>query len=208
VAECAAAIIAANRTPDLCPINVFPMLSNKLVVGEHLPAPADIIVSEILDCGLLGEGMLTATAHALKFLAHPQAVIIPAFASVTAQLLYVPLQFAPLSWSLTSVPLSSGSANLSAYDVFRSPTYEQYRLIHLQHTKMSPPFHVFDFDFRLSDSLLEGRRHVTNVSTHETGRVNCVCFWFRVDVGDECIDTHPGNATTTWKQVIGRCYYF
>jgi type II protein arginine methyltransferase len=202
VAECAAEIIAANRMPDLCPIQVVPVLSNKLVVGEQLPAPADVVVSEILDCGLLGEGMLPSTAHALKFLAHPQAVIIPAFASVTAQLMHVPLQFAPLSWSLTSVPLPGGSADLSAYDVFRSPTYEQYRLIHLQHKKMSYPFQVFDFDFRLSDSLLEGRCHVANVPTCQTGCVNCICFWFRIDGGDENIDTQPGNATTTWKQVL------
>ena len=201
VAECAAEIIAANRTPDLCPINVVPALSNKLVVGEQLPAPADVIVSEILDCGLLGEGMLPSTAHALESLAHPHAIIIPASASVMAQLLHVPLQFAPLSWLLTRVPLPSGTADFSAYDVFRSPTYEQYRLNHLQHTKMSLPFQVFDFDFRLSASLLDGRRRVVNVPTNETGNVNCVCFWFRVDVGNESIDTHPGNATTTWKQV-------
>lgn len=202
VAECAAEIISWNKMSDICPVNVVPLLSNKLVVGEQLPAPVDVIVSEILDCGLLGEGMLPATAHALNHLAHPQAVIIPSSASVTAQLLYVPLQFAPLSWPLGSVPLPSGSADLSAYDMFRSPTYEQYRLMHLQHTKMSPPFHVFDFDFRQSDALLQGRQSVTNVSASQTGCVNCVCFWFRVQVGQkESVDTHPGNATTTWKQV-------
>ena len=201
VAECAAEIIAANWAPDIRRINVVPLLSNKLVVGEQLPAPADVIVSEILDCGLLGEGMLPATAHALESLAHPEAIIIPASASVFAQLLNVPLQFAPLSWPLTRVPLPSGFADLSAYDVFRSPTYEQYRLNHLQHTKMSLPFHVFDFDFRLSASLLEGRRRMADVHTNQTGEVNCICFWFRVNAGNETIDTHPGNATTTWKQV-------
>jgi predicted RNA methylase len=202
VAECAAEIVAANRMPDLCPIRVVPVLSSKLVVGDHLPALVDVIVSEILDCGLLGEGMLPATAHALESLAHHNAVIIPAFAKVTAQLLHVPLQYAPLSWSLNSVPLPSGSADLSAYDVFRSPTYEQYRLIHLQHTKMSSCFHVFDFDFRLSVSLLQGRHRMVEVAASETGFVNCVCFWFRVDSGDESIDTHPANTTTTWKQVF------
>jgi predicted RNA methylase len=201
VAECAAEIIAANSKPDLCPIDVVPLLSNKLVVGNHLPAPADVIVSEILDCGLLGEGMLPATAHALESLAHRHAVIIPAFASVSAQLLHVPLQYAPLSWPLTSVPLPSGAADLSAYDVFRSPTYEQYRLIHLHHTAMSLPFHVFDFDFRQSVSLLEGRQFVMNVPILQHGSVNCVCFWFRVDAGDESVDTHPANSKTTWKQV-------
>ena len=215
VAECAAEIVAANGTSGICSINVVPVLSNKLVVGEHMPALADVVVSEILDCGLLGEGMLPATAHALESLAHHRAVIIPAFATVTAQLLDVPLQFAPLSWPLNSVLLPSGSVDLSAYEVFRSPTYEQYRLIHLQHTKMSSQFHVFDFDFRLSASLLEGRHHVAKIPVSQSGCVNCVCFWFRVDFGGESIDTHPGNATTTWKQVFlwklvvfGPCYYF
>ena len=104
-----------NWAPDIRRINVVPLLSNKLVVGEQLPAPADVIVSEILDCGLLGEGMLPATAHALESLAHPEAIIMPASASVFAQLLNVPLQFAPLSWPLTWVPLPSGFADLSAY---------------------------------------------------------------------------------------------
>ncbi len=201
VAECAAEIIAANSKPDLCPINVVPLLSSKLVVGNQLPAPADVIVSEILDCGLLGEGMLPATAHALESLAHQHAVIIPAFASVTAQLLHLPLQYAPLSWPLNSVPLPSGAADFSAYDVIRSPTYEQYRLMHLHHTQMSLPFHVFDFDFRQSVSLLEGRRFVINVPIIQNGSVNCVCFWFCVNAGDQSIDTHPSNSTTTWKQV-------
>jgi type II protein arginine methyltransferase len=202
VAECAAEIVAANRKSDRGSISVIPVLSNKLVLGDHLPAPVHVIVSEILDCGLLGEGMLPATAHALESLAHHNAVIIPAFATVSAQLLHVPLQFAPLSWPLNSIPLPSGPANLSAYDVFRSPTYEQYRLIHLQHIKMSSHFHVFDFDFRLSASLLEGRHSIAKVAAVETGFVNCVCFWFRVNFGDESIDTNPANTTTTWKQVF------
>jgi type II protein arginine methyltransferase len=201
VAECASEIIAANRASDLCPVNVVPLLSNNLVVGQHLPAPVDVVISEILDCGLLGEGVLPATAHALEQLARQHAVVIPSFASVSAQLVHVPFQFAPLSWPLTCIPLPGGSVDFSAYNVFRSPTYEQYRLCHLQHTKMSLPFQVFDFEFRLSASLLGGRCHVADVCIQETGYVNCVCFWFRVESGIESIETQPGNATTTWKQV-------
>ena len=66
---------------------------------------------------------------------------------------------------------------------------------------MSLPFHVFDFDFQLSASLLEGRRRMADVHTNQTGEVNCICFWFRADAGNETIYTHRGNATTTWKQV-------
>lgn len=139
-------------------------------MGEQSPASADVIVSEILDCDLLGEGMLPAIAHTLESLAHPEAINIPASASVIAQLLNVPLQFAPLSWPLTGVPLPSGNADLRAYDVFRSPTYKQYHLNHLQHTKMSLPFHVFDFDFRLSAALyLESLRCMADVQTNQTG---------------------------------------
>ena len=50
-----------------------------------LPIKADVIVSEILDSGLLGERVLPSLRHAVQHLLAPDGICIPAFATVYVQ---------------------------------------------------------------------------------------------------------------------------
>ena len=91
MAELAKQVISANP-PSKCQIRVVPKSSMELVVDptagdcHHLPAKVDIVVSEILDHGLIGEGLIPTMRHAFEHLLQPGAVVVPARAVVFAQL--------------------------------------------------------------------------------------------------------------------------
>lgn len=62
MAEIARNVIDANGMSSR--VTVLTGLSSDLVVGRDLPALVDVIVTEIVDCGLIGEGLLPTIRHA------------------------------------------------------------------------------------------------------------------------------------------------
>jgi type III protein arginine methyltransferase len=71
---------------------VLAKLSGDLVVGAggDIPRKADMLISEILDSALLGEGVLPFLRHALTHLVVPNAIVVPQSAVVYAQLIDCP----------------------------------------------------------------------------------------------------------------------
>lgn len=51
--------------------------SKDLEIGEDIPAKASLIVSETLDCGAFGEGILDTLIHAKENLLEPNGIIVP-----------------------------------------------------------------------------------------------------------------------------------
>jgi protein arginine N-methyltransferase 7 len=78
--------IAANGLCDI--ITVVPKRSTELEVGEgkDMPRRADIVISEILDTELIGEGVLGTMRHMHEHLAAPGAKVVPCAATVIVQL--------------------------------------------------------------------------------------------------------------------------
>jgi predicted RNA methylase len=58
-------------------IKLIQKLSNDLVVGRDIPEKCDLIVTEIMDSGVLGEGILQSLIHAKKYLLKEKGQIIP-----------------------------------------------------------------------------------------------------------------------------------
>ncbi len=140
LADAARQVVADNGFADR--ITVIGKSSKSLVVGKDMARPADIIVSEIVDVGLLREGVLETLSHATQGLAVPGAMMIPASAEILAVVVEVP--------ALRQVnPLSAISGfDLSAFNVFQNPGYQQIFLAHEEHRILSQPFPVAAFDFR------------------------------------------------------------
>jgi predicted RNA methylase/Tfp pilus assembly protein PilF len=88
IAEVARTIIARNGYADR--VKVYATDSKLLQLGKEVAEPVDLIVSEILDVALLGEGMLPSIRAALRSLAKPDAKVIPAAATVMVQLVELP----------------------------------------------------------------------------------------------------------------------
>ncbi len=90
--------VVPKRSTDVRTSLCF-MITLQVVVGVDMDARADMVVSELVDTGLIGEGCLSTYRHALKVLvslccihSHPQhllrsnPVMIPTGAAVFAQL--------------------------------------------------------------------------------------------------------------------------
>ncbi|MDW3223374.1 MAG: 50S ribosomal protein L11 methyltransferase [Paracoccaceae bacterium] len=84
IAQAAIQVIEDNGLSDR--ITVIPKSSHNLVVGVDIPEPADVVISEIVDTVLLGEGALATLTHAMFMLAKPQARTVPEHGTLKAQL--------------------------------------------------------------------------------------------------------------------------
>jgi tetratricopeptide (TPR) repeat protein len=80
IAETASQIIQDNHFEDK--IKVIAKKSTDIEVGKDLPAPADILVSEIFSSELLGEHVLPSLEDAKRRLLKPQGKVIPAAGSI------------------------------------------------------------------------------------------------------------------------------
>ncbi|MGK7866668.1 50S ribosomal protein L11 methyltransferase [Falsiroseomonas sp. E2-1-a20] len=89
IAETARQIIALNGHEGA--ITVVPKPSTALVLGDDLPARADILVSEILSSDLLAEGVLDTFEDAQRRLLRPGAHIIPRAAAAMGCLIESPV---------------------------------------------------------------------------------------------------------------------
>jgi SAM-dependent methyltransferase len=83
IAEAAAQVIADNGLSSR--ITVIPKWSHDIIVGVDIPEPADVVLSEIVDTVLLGEGALATLTHAMTALAKPGARAIPERGTLLAQ---------------------------------------------------------------------------------------------------------------------------
>jgi hypothetical protein len=62
LAEITRQVVAAHGLSQV--VTVIPERSTDFVVGRDIREPVDLIVSEIVDCGLIGEGLLPTIRHA------------------------------------------------------------------------------------------------------------------------------------------------
>lgn len=88
IAAAAERVIAANGLSDR--ITVLAKWSHEIVIGEDMPERADVVISEIVDTVLLGEGALATLTHAMAKLAKPEARAVPERGVLTAQLVESP----------------------------------------------------------------------------------------------------------------------
>jgi len=82
IAAAAAAIVEGNGLA--AKVTVIPKKSTALVVGEDLPKPADLLICEIFDVGLLAEDVIPTLKHAKEYLLCANARMIPRAAAVFA----------------------------------------------------------------------------------------------------------------------------
>ena len=132
---------------------------------------ATLLISEIVDVGLLGEHIMSTVLHARRDLCRADATVIPCSAVVYASLVYVPSQAFPLSYTLRKGD-GAGRGNrgsegegskaeedgedqgeggeegvdMTPLNAIRGPSYEQVRLADIDHSVLSAPFEVFAFD--------------------------------------------------------------
>ncbi|VDO14257.1 unnamed protein product [Rodentolepis nana] len=96
MAKCAENIIKANGMSDQ--IKVIHKRSTELVIGEDMPRKANVLVAELFDTELIGEGALEVYQHAADHLLTPDAILIPSKARM-----YIQVLESPFLWSHHSI---------------------------------------------------------------------------------------------------------
>ncbi|XP_012843079.1 PREDICTED: LOW QUALITY PROTEIN: protein arginine N-methyltransferase 1.6 [Erythranthe guttata] len=163
--------------------------SDELEVGSDVHSRADILISEILDSELLGEGLIPTLQHAHDNLLVENPLTVPYRATTYGQLVGCTYlrdmhdlvnREAELSDGIRLVP--SGMAGILGVKK------QQQFAMHCDALKeeiklLSEPFKVFDFDFwRRPDSSSETEMHI---KTTNDGTVYAIISWWLLQLDSE-----------------------
>jgi len=202
IAKVAERVVAANGYQNT--IKVFDKRSDFLEEGKDFHEKFDVIVSEILDAGGLGEGVLPSLRYANQHFAKPGATVIPAGISMKAKLIELPRLH-----KVNPIKTVSGF-DLSIFDEFRvSDSYEIVNLNHEEHKSLSEVFPLRAYDFynvpeRLSFEDPEEESYTITCS--EDGLLQGVAFWFDLHMDKEdTLSSGPDGELIHWQQGV---YFF
>ncbi|MCG5243046.1 tetratricopeptide repeat protein [Azospirillum doebereinerae] len=195
LARVAKETVANNGYADR--VTVVPRLSTQLTVGAggDLPEKADVFVSELINIGMLAPRMLSVLQHARTHLVKPGGAIIPRASTVYAMLIETP-ELARIN----PVKRIDGF-DMSTFDVFRSPGYQQLDLGADAHTALSDSFTALDFDFT-RNMPEDGEREIA-VTVTKGGTCHGVAFWFDLFMDEEVVyKSESRSRTNHWKQAM------
>lgn len=200
LARTAREIVKDNGMEDK--ITVLNRHSSELVMEDDIDHPARIIVSEIVDAALIGEGVLPSLRHARHELATEDAVMIPAGASVWVQLASMPERR-----KVNPIREISGF-DLSRFDQFReSDIFSVVRLTSESIEMMSKPVRIVDFDFSNLPPAASDDAPVeidVNFDVTATGDAHGIILWFDLHLNDEItVSTAKDGLLLHWGQAAG-----
>lgn len=161
-----------------------------------LESRADILVFEVFDSGLIGEGVLHILANAIERLAAEDATLLPCGATVYAQ----PIQMRTGS----RLGLDFGMLNRWRW----RPDYEgvDLRQRGCDWVPLAPPREIFAFDFYEREANMRPDRRLIEFTAERDGIANAIAFWFDLHLdADTTLSTSPHGAEgsgSTWQQSV------
>lgn len=182
-------------------IKIFSKKSTKLEVGKELPVKADVVISEIIDVGVLGEAVIPSIRHAVQNLAKPGAKLIPAKVMLYGQLIEIP------SRSKVAPIRKISGFDLSPFDKYRIPgEYIKINLKAEKHKVLSPIISLFEVDFYNLPpfySAEKPRQIPLNISISENGNVQAIVFWFDLYLDEEImVSSRQDGELEHWGQAL------
>ena len=191
LAAVARQVIQSNGFSDV--ITVIPAQSTELEVGRDLDDRVDLIVTEIVDCGLIGEGLLPTLRHARQRLLKPGGRLVPHSAQITAAVLSC-----PSARRLNSVHAAQG-LDLGAMNSLSTPGHFPIRLETWPHTLLSD--HVEIFEMNLVDEALADGSRVVRLPITESAVADGLVAWFELDLAEGIqLNNAPVNTSSHWMQ--------
>ncbi|XOV66433.1 MAG: tetratricopeptide repeat protein [Fluviicola sp.] len=199
LADVARLVIADNNYQDH--ITVYERRSTALVVGKEMKERADMVVSEILDAGLLGEAVLPSLRHAWANLLKKDAICIPKAADVKAVIIQSD------DFKRVNPVGDIQGFDLSAFNHFREDATQ-----FVQHSNEIKSVHLSEVFSVLSVDFYNLPKQATpeNPNTHsleveitKEGCVHGVMFWFDLHVDEHIImSSGPDGELVHWGQAI------
>jgi predicted O-methyltransferase YrrM len=192
LAAVARQVVESNGFSDV--ITIVPVRSTDLEVGRDLAEPVDLIVTEIVDCGLIGEGLLPTLRHARQRLLKPGGRLVPQAARVTGAVLSC-----PSARHLNSVQATTLGLDLRAMNNLSTPGHFPIRLGTWPHTLLSEHAEIFHMDL-VEEPLVDGSR-VLRLPITESAVADGLVAWFELDLAEGIrLNNAPINAGSHWMQ--------
>ncbi|KAH8355203.1 hypothetical protein KR093_008296 [Drosophila rubida] len=186
MANCAQRILEANSANQ---VRLIRKRSTDIEIGVDMPHKANLLVAELLDTELIGEGAISIYNHAHDQLLTEDAICIPARATCYAQVAQSPLAS---QWNSLKI-----LANLDGDILLRPPTelanctgeaaLHDVQLSQLPTTSfraLSKPVEIFKFDFQRKQKREEHRANVLRMELCAPGTVELVFYWWQIEMDD------------------------
>ena len=161
-----------------------------LALRTDVPVACNLVVCDILDDGLLSAGIIMACRHALAKLALPDAVVVPAAATVFAQAVELRVD-------------SVCGLDVSAINLYRwEPSHSSgVPLAPGAYRPLSEPQPVWHFDFVAPPEQSDTK--LVDVTFTRAGRFNAVLFWFELHLGGGVtLSSGPESPVTTLRPAV------
>lgn len=226
-------VLKANKMEKL--IHTIQKKSTEMKLGDDIPERVSLVVTETLDCGLLGEGILATMEHAWVNLlmastddlhhsnAKPVSKAIPAGAVVYAMAIMCDdirhqTRSKPIISGINMFPECSIGGELmeqkseAASSGCIRDQLEPYSTECLNRLRggfkaLSCPFKVTEYDFNNPSSLNKERNISFEIPATCDGRVDAVAAWFDLRLDEEItLSTGPTDDSLCWEQAVFPVY--
>ncbi|XP_028029160.1 protein arginine N-methyltransferase 7 [Bombyx mandarina] len=190
MAECCLRILECNGVADK--VTVIPKRSTELTVGENgdMKQKANILVTEVFDTELIGEGALSTFSHAHKFLLEEDAIVVPDSAVIYAQVVECPIL---QKWNKlndladedlqiilkTPKKIKECAGSAAVHDVQLSQISRQ------SFRELSDQIPVFYYDWSGATPIIMQRTVKQEFSVVTTGKAQLVFMWWELNMDQE-----------------------
>lgn len=218
MSKCALKVIRQNGFENK--IKLIPKRSTDIAVGlnKDMENVCNILVTEVFDTELIGEGALATFSHAQEFLLEENSIVIPQSATIYAQIVESPFI---QNWNkirniydnegrlLVQVP--SKITNCGGANAVHDIQMDQIKSKDIKF--LSDPNPVCTFDWSGKNALKFSESIVTRMKVTQTGEAQVVFMWWELQmdtVGEVILSCAPFWANQTkiqpwrdhWMQAI------
>ena len=193
MADIAKKVIADNSLDTN--ITVFPMRSTDVLLPIPIQDKASIIVTEIFDTELIGEGVLGTMTHALQEMAHPNCIVIPAAATCFIQLIE-----SKQLWASHCLHARAGFPTMNPNGEYPpcpgAPSMHEIQIdcMSAYISQLSSPIPILEFDFKNLSKISKSRKNSSLVQITKSGTIHACIFWWTLHLNEEIsLSTAPGN---------------
>lgn len=190
MSDCALKIIALNGFKDK--IKVIPKRSTDITVGLEgdLLERCNILVTEVFDTELIGEGALSTFKHAHKELLEKDCIVVPESATIFAQVVECPVA---QNWNrLKDIYDDDGDILIKMPTAFKecsgSAAVHDVQLTQLPESSFNTiisPIPVLRFDWSGRTPFVLKRSTINTVKSEREGIAQCVFMWWELQMDSE-----------------------